>query len=222
MPVSTGRVSSRDAARATLRTVSTSAGPGTSSRSSPSGSGSGGKSSRRRVRMWNVAEPEVSSTSCSAARSSSVSSSAGSERTTSTRSRAGQDDGALADDLSFERHAQPDLHVGGAELDRAVLRLDLHAGERLHGAAGGGGTGDGLQLGEQRVAPGRELHVMDRLGFTMAMRRKEDSWSSGLWMVCTARGNRAARRLGRAQAAVDEPRSVSGAPDLTARPGGPR
>jgi hypothetical protein len=40
--------------------------------------------------MWNVAEPEVSSTSCSAARSSSDSSSAGRARTTSTSRRAGR------------------------------------------------------------------------------------------------------------------------------------
>ena len=45
MPVSTGRVSSRDAERATLATVSTNAAPGTSTRPSPSGSGNGGKSS---------------------------------------------------------------------------------------------------------------------------------------------------------------------------------
>ena len=89
MPVSTGRVSSRDAERATLSTVSTNAGPGTSTRPSPSGSGKGGKSSSRSVRMWNVAEPATISTSCSEARSSSDTESPGSARTTSTSSRAG-------------------------------------------------------------------------------------------------------------------------------------
>ena len=89
MPVSTGRVSSRDADRATFSTVSTNAGPGTWTRPSASVSGNGGKSSRRSVRMWNVAAPPTSSTSCSDGRSSSVTSSAGSARTTSTSSRAG-------------------------------------------------------------------------------------------------------------------------------------
>ena len=34
----------------------------------------------------------------------------------------------------------------------AGLRLELYAGERLHGTAGRRDTGDGLELGEQRVA----------------------------------------------------------------------
>ena len=89
MPVRTGRVSSRDADRATLATVATNAGPGTWTRPSPSGSGNGGKSSSRSVRMWNVAAPATISTSCSALRSSSVTESPGSERITSTSSRAG-------------------------------------------------------------------------------------------------------------------------------------
>ena len=33
-----------------------------------------------------------------------------------------QHDGALADDLALERHAQADLHVGRAQLDRAAAR----------------------------------------------------------------------------------------------------
>ena len=34
-----------------------------------------------------------------------------------------QDDGAVADDLALERDAEADLHVGGAQLDRAALGL---------------------------------------------------------------------------------------------------
>ena len=129
--------------------------------------------------MWKVAEPEVSSTSCSAARSSSVSSSAGQRADDVDQQARRQDDGALADDLALERDAEPDLHVGGAQLDPVARGLDLHAGQRLHGAAGGGRAGDGLKLVEERVAPGGELHEMDRLGFTMKM-KEWDSWSSGL------------------------------------------
>ena len=90
MPVRTGRVSSREAERATLATVATNACAGTWTRPSSSGSGKGGKSSRRSVRMWNVALPATISTSCSALRSSSETLSPGSERTTSTSSRAGR------------------------------------------------------------------------------------------------------------------------------------
>ena len=89
IPVSTGRVSSREAERATLSTVSTKASPGTLTRPSASGSGKGGKSSRRSVRMWKVAEPATISTSCSDERSSSETASPGSARTTSTSRRAG-------------------------------------------------------------------------------------------------------------------------------------
>src|SRR3954469_18928811 len=60
MPVSTGRVSSREAERATLPTVSTKAGAGTWTRSSPSSSGNGGEASRRSVRKWNLAAPPPS------------------------------------------------------------------------------------------------------------------------------------------------------------------
>lgn len=87
--MSTGRVSSFEAARATRPTVSTSAATGTGTTTSPPASGRGGKSSERSVRMWKVALPARSSTSCSAARSSSDTSLAGSARTTSSRSRAG-------------------------------------------------------------------------------------------------------------------------------------
>jgi hypothetical protein len=90
MPVRIGRVSSREAERATLPIVATNAWAGTVTTASPVGSGKGGKSSPRSVRMWNVAEPETISTSCSDVRSSMVTSEAGSERTTSSVRRAGR------------------------------------------------------------------------------------------------------------------------------------
>ncbi len=51
MPVSTGRVSSRDAELATLSAVDTNADTGSDTAVSGSGSGNGGKSSARNVRM---------------------------------------------------------------------------------------------------------------------------------------------------------------------------
>ena len=65
MPVRTGRVSSREAEPATFSAVLTNAPAGSETADSGSASGNGGKSSARSVRMWNVALPETSSTSCS-------------------------------------------------------------------------------------------------------------------------------------------------------------
>ena len=64
MPVRIGRVSSREAERATLAIVSTNAGAGIDDLGSPPGSGSGGKSSARSVRRWKRAVPATISTSC--------------------------------------------------------------------------------------------------------------------------------------------------------------
>ena len=116
-----GRVSSRDAERSTRAIVSTNALAGSPTRFSDGGSRNGGKSSARSVRMWKVA-PEQST---------------------------GEHHHALALDLCLERDAQPDLHVGRAELGATARGVELHAGERLDGAACGGDAGDGLQVSEQ-------------------------------------------------------------------------
>ena len=87
-PVRCGRVSSREAERATRLIVSTNAATGRAS-VEPPGSGSFGKSSSGSVRRWNFAVPETTSTSCCDERYSSESSSFGSDRTTSSRSRPG-------------------------------------------------------------------------------------------------------------------------------------
>ena len=144
-----GRVSSREAERATRLIVSTNAAAGTSTMFSPPGSGSGGKSSARSVRMWKVAEPETTSTSCSAGRSSSVASLPGSERATSSMQAGRQHDGALALDLGLQRDAQPHLHVGGAQLGAGGEGTELDPGEGLHGAARRGDARDDPELREQ-------------------------------------------------------------------------
>ena len=114
-PVSTGRVSSFEADRATCRAVSTKTWVGSVMRVSGAGPGSVGKSSERSVRSWNLAEPEITSTSCSCGRSSIVTVSPGSERATSSTSRAGSTENARLKHLRLERHAQSDLHVGGEQ-----------------------------------------------------------------------------------------------------------
>ena len=153
MPVSTGRVSSRDAERATFadrRDERRRRAPGRGRR--PPASGNGGKSSSRSVRMWNVAAPATISTSCSAARSSSVTESPGSERTTSTSSRAGSTTAPSRTTSPSSGTRSPiSMSVARSSMPDAG-RQELHAGERLDGAARRGGAGDGLELREQRVA----------------------------------------------------------------------
>ena len=113
--------------------------------------------------------PPTISTSCSAARSSSVTSSAGSARTTSTSSRAGRTTAPSRTTSPSSGDAQADLHVGGAQLDRSVLgAASCTPDERLHGAAGRGDAGDGLQL--RRAARRARSRASSRcLAFTSTM-----------------------------------------------------
>ncbi len=125
MPVSTGRVSSREAERATRLTVCTNASAGSTTRVSGDGGGSDGKSSARSVRRWKVVGPQMISTSCSALRSSIVSVSDGSERATSSSRRAGSttDPGRATSALSGTRRpismsvaSSSGLESAGAEI----------------------------------------------------------------------------------------------------------
>jgi hypothetical protein len=68
--------------------------------------------------------------------------------------------GTFADYLAVERDAQPDLHVGCPQLDGGAGGEQLDAGERLDGATGRGGPRHGLELGEQRLALSRNLHLV--------------------------------------------------------------
>ena len=157
MPVRIGRVSSREADRATRAMVSVKAGAGMVTIWSPPGSGSGGKSSARSVRMWKRAVPATTSTSCSAGRSSSETSPAGSWRTTSRSRRAGRTTvpGRSMVASSGTRRATS-MSVARSCTD--VLGGDLHAGERLHGAARRRHARDDLELREQLLRRGRQLH----------------------------------------------------------------
>ena len=158
--MSTGRVSSREAERATLLTVATNAGAG--HLHAPVAVG---LRERREVLEAQRADVErrgagddldvlLGGTQL--------------ERHGVARQRADdvdeqprrQHDGAVADDLALERDAEPDLHVGGAQLDAPVAGDHLDAGERLDGAARAGRAGDGLELREQRVALGGKSHLV--------------------------------------------------------------
>ena len=77
--------------------------------------------------MWKVALPDMSSTSCSAARSSSDTVGAGSDANDVEQQSRREHDHALAYDLSLERHPQSDIHIGGAELARVIGRGELDA-----------------------------------------------------------------------------------------------
>ena len=158
MPVSTGRVSSREAEPETLVAVSTKALSGSEIAEDGSSSGNGGKSSACSVRMWKVAFPESSSTSCSAGRSSSETEGCGSDAHDIEKQASRQDDRAFAGDLGLERDAEADVGVGGAELADGAGGGQLHPGKRLDRGAGRGDTSDGLQLREKRIAVERDLH----------------------------------------------------------------
>ena len=152
MPVRTGRVSSRDAERATLAIVATNAAPGTEHAALAVGL-------RERREVLEPQRPDVERRGAGddldvllGAAQLERDRLAGQRADDVDEQPRRQHHGALADDLAGDRHAQPDLHVGRAELDAGVRREDLHAGERLDGAAGGRGAGHGLQLREQGVA----------------------------------------------------------------------
>ena len=99
--------------------------------------------------MWNVAEPETTSTSCSAGRSSKLACGPGSERATSSIRRAGRTTVPSRSTSAFERDPQADLHVGRTQLRAVGERVELDAGERLHCTARRGDAGDDAELTEQ-------------------------------------------------------------------------
>ena len=141
-PVRCGRVSSREAERATRSIVSTKAAVGHRAWSPrPPAPGSLGKSSSGSVRRWNFAVPDTTSTSCCDERYSSERSSFGSERTTSSSSRPGTTASPSRSTLAVDRHADPELHVGGLQLHAAVL-----------GAGGERRTASGSRCGSRRRA----------------------------------------------------------------------
>ena len=149
-PVRCGRVSSREAERATRLIVSTNACEGTRM-VEPPGSGSFGKSSSGSVRRWNFAVPETTSTSCCDERYSSESSSFGSDRTTSSRSRPGTTAAPSRSACAGSRDAHAELHVGGLELDAAALRSTSTPGERLDRAARRYAAGSDAEAGHELI-----------------------------------------------------------------------
>ena len=88
-----------------MSAVATNASTGSDTTPSSWGSGKGGKSSALSVRMWNVAFPETSSTSCSAARSSSETPLGREQADDVEEQPRRQHDDALADDLGLQRDA---------------------------------------------------------------------------------------------------------------------
>ncbi len=158
-PVRCGRVSSREAARATRPIMSTKAPAGTVKPPSAGASGSFGKSSAGSVRRWNFAGPETTSTSCCELRYSSVRSSFGRERTTSSSRRPGTTAWPPLDSSARDGYADTELHVGRLELGVAVLDPDEHSGERLDGASRGSASHGDAQSGQERFTGNGELQM---------------------------------------------------------------
>lgn len=101
--------------------------------------------------MWNVAPPDVISTSCSEGAQLERHRVDGKRPGDVEEQACGQDGHAVALDLRLEGDAEADLEVGGTELDHAGLDVDLRAGQGLNGGVGGGDPGDRLELSEEGV-----------------------------------------------------------------------
>ena len=158
-PVRWGRVSSREADRATRAMVSTKALAGTVSTPSSGASGSLGKSSGGSVRRWKRAEPETTSTSCWVGAMLE-----GQlvlwKRTDHIEQEPARDN----DDPRRGLHRlQPDadahLHVGRLQLGAAFLHTDQHPGQRLNRAAGRGAANSYGKTSEERFTGNGELQL---------------------------------------------------------------
>ena len=114
----TGRVSSREADRATFSAVATKASVGSEIAVSGSGSGKGGKSSARSVRIWKVALPDVIATSCSAAREFERRRRSG-QRTNHVEQKTGwENNDDVAPDLCLQWDPETYVHLGRPESSR--------------------------------------------------------------------------------------------------------
>ena len=158
--MSTGRVSSRDAERATLATVATNAAAGNLDAAVSLRLGE-----RREVLDAERADMERRGPGHDLdvllGRAQLERHGVAGQRADDVDQEArGQHDRAVADDLADERHAQADLHVGGAQLDRPAAGEHLDARQRLHRAAGGSRSGDDLQLREQLLALSGKSHLL--------------------------------------------------------------
>ena len=160
MPVSTGRVSSREAAFATRSTVAEITAASSVAVCSGSSSGRRGKSWAGRVRMLNDARSEVMLAPEPSAAASSVTVSPSATRTTSSSRRAGKSsepgwsiEAAVVDVSAISVSV-------AARLQRSVLSVQQNASERRDGGTCRGCTRDELELGQQCCAVGGKLHQL--------------------------------------------------------------
>src|SRR5206468_766162 len=87
-----------------------------------------------------------------------------------------EDGRARPGDLGLQWNAEADLHVGRPQLDAALIRRDLHAGQRLHGAARRRDAGDRLKGREEVRARAGDLHLDSlsiRTGFIGAVSSRD-------------------------------------------------
>ena len=159
MPVSTGRVSSRDAERATLATVSTNAVPGTLDAALALG-----LRERREVLEAQRADVERRGAARRSRRPARPGAARARPRRRAARGRrrragapAGRPRPRATTSPSSGTRRPISMSVARSSI-APPLASTLDAGQRLHGAAGRGRAGDGLQLGEEGVASRRELH----------------------------------------------------------------
>ena len=168
MPVSTGLVSSREAAFATRSTVAAITLASRVAVCSGSRAGRRGKSWAGRVRTLKEALSEVMLTPDPSLVASSVTVSPFVTRTTSSRSRAGSSsEPGWSTDAAVVDVSAISVSVAARRSD-AVLGVQQNSSESRYGRPRGCGTRDELELGQERCAFGGELHRL-RIEFIMSM-----------------------------------------------------
>ncbi len=160
-PVSTGRMSSREAARATRSMLAPSSLAGIFSPGSSPGVGSFGKSSAGRTRRWKLELPLRISTSCSASRNSISTVESASERATSASNRPGSSTDPSASTSAASVVSNPMSRSVAESVTRPVGGGDEDAGEGLGRGARRYSPGNDRKLGDEFFAFGRELQVLD-------------------------------------------------------------
>ena len=163
-PVSTGRDSSRDAARPTLSIVSSSA--FVSMRCSETSSGGRrGKSSALYTLSRDEWLPEVTESTPSPSSCASVHRVRRKEPHEIGEKASGHDDAGVSSDLASDRRAQRDLHVRRGEREPVVLGLEQDSAEDLHRSARRDRSRDhaesrgelGLRTGDAKRGVGRHV-----------------------------------------------------------------
>ena len=158
-PVSTGRMSSREAARATRSMLGRAPRPA-SQVGSPAAAGSFGKSSAGSTRRWKLRAAAVDLDVVLGLARLDLHLASPSERATSASSRPGRRAVPSSSTSASSVVSQAEVEIGGGERQLAPAGGEENAREGLGGGAGGYGSRDDRELGDEFFTFGRELQKM--------------------------------------------------------------